>query len=418
MTFQGQRPGPTDRSADRSNDVTAIIAQDAEIKRKRRIQWWIGIAVVVVLLAVAGYFGRGSGDTQQFATEAARRGDLQMTVIATGKLQPTNQVDVGSEVSGRVDKINVDFNDPVSKDQVLAVMDTEQLEARVTQASAQLAAAEAAQRQAEATANEERGKAKRAEELVKSNFVSEQALETAQASAARADAAVASAKAQVTVAKASLESDQTALRKAVIRSPIDGVVISREVEEGQTLAATFQTPLLFKLAEDLTRMELHLDIDEADIGLVHEGQNATFTVDAFPDQEFPARIEAVRYAPQEKDNVVTYEAVLSVANPDKLLRPGMTATAEIVAQSKPGVLMVANRALRFNPSENNANFMDGPGFRDDQEQVWVLEDGKPKAIDVKTGASNEQWTEITKGEVTPGMELITSVAQTDDTAGK
>jgi len=411
MTSQGQGGGNS------AGDVAAIIARDTKARRKRRIIWWSGIALVVVALGIALYLSRQGSAGPKYETMAAERGDLQMTVIATGKLQPTNQVEVGSEVSGRIDQVNVDFNDPVKAGQVLAVMDTEQLEARVTQASAQLAAAEAALRQAEATAREERAKARRAEELVKNNFVSQEALDTAQAAADRADAAVASAKAQVTVSKASLESDQTALKKAVIRSPIDGVVISREVEQGQTLAASFQTPVLFKLAEDLSRMQLHLDIDEADIGLVREGQDATFTVDAFPNRRFPARIESVRYAPQEKDNVVTYEAVLSVDNPDRLLRPGMTATAQIVADSKADVLMVPNRALRFRPPEGSFSVFSGPGFEDDKDQVWVLKDGKPTPIPVATGASNDQWTEITDGEVTPGMELVTSVAQPGDQAG-
>ena len=200
----------------------------------------------------------------------------------------------------------------------------------------------------------------------------------------------------------------------MIRSPIDGVVISREVDAGQTIAATFQAPLLFKLAKDLTHMQLHLNIDEADIGLVREGQEAVFSVDAFPNRDFKATIISVRYAPKDQNNVVTYEAVLSVDNPDLLLRPGMTATAQIIAQKKDNVLMVPNRALRFTPPKQGfggemADLNTQWNIRKDQ-QVWVLKDKKPEAIKVKVGLSNDQWTEVTEGDVKPGMELLVAVA--------
>lgn len=400
----------------RTDDVAAVIARDRRARRRRWVVWLAVLMIVVVGggTAIGLISGTGSAD-RDFETVAARHGTLQQTVIATGRLTPTNQVEVGSEISGRIESVEVDFNDPVEKGQVLAVMDTDQLEARVAERKAQLAAAKAALKQAEATVREERAKAERAKQLVEKNFTSEQTLESAVAAAERAEAAVTSAEAQVFVAQATLDADLTTLKKAVIRSPIDGIVISREVEAGQTIAANFQTPVLFKLAEDLSRMKLHLDIDEADIGLVHQGQKALFTVDAYPDRRFPAHIVSVRYAPQEEDNVVTYEAVLTVENDDLLLRPGMTATAEIIADSKPDVLMVANRALRFTPPREGfggtiAN-LNAEWNTEEEERVWILKNGEPTAVPVETGTSNEEWTEVTEGDVEPGMELIVNVAR-------
>lgn len=407
MTTSGS---PPDR------DVAAVIAQDKRARRKRRIFWIVGILLVLAgAWVLIGDVSGDGGAAQNFETMAAKRGTLQQTVIATGRLRPTNQVDVGSEISGRIEEVRVDFNEPVEKGQILAVLDTDQLEARVAERKAQLAAAKAALKQAEATVREERAKARRARQLVEKEFTSEQTLESAVAAAERAEAAVTSAEAQVVVAEAALDADLTTLKKAVIRSPIDGIVISREVEAGQTLAANFQTPVLFKLAEDLTRMALHLDVDEADIGLVYPGQKAFFTVDAYPERRFPAEIASVRYAPQEEDNVVTYEAVLTVANDDLLLRPGMTATAEIIADSKPDVVMVPNRALRFTPPREGFGGtvagLNAEWNTDDAARVWVLKDGTPEAIPVETGAANEEWTEVTKGDVTPGTALVIGVAR-------
>src|SRR5690606_17742536 len=264
---------------DRPQSVAAVIGLDGDRPaRRRRWLWAIGAAVSAV--GAAAYLATREPPAPAYVLDTVERGRLVVTVTATGTLQPTNQVDVGSEVSGLIDEVLVDFNDAVEAGDVLARLDTETLEARAASARASLAVAEASLLQAEATAAEANARAVRAVELAGRNLMSQQELEAETAAARRAEASVASARAQVTSARAALQEAETALGKAVIRAPISGIVISREVGPGQTVAAAFQTPVLFKLAEDLTRMQLHLDVDEADIGQVREGQRARFRVDA------------------------------------------------------------------------------------------------------------------------------------------
>jgi HlyD family secretion protein len=369
--------------------------------------------VVIVLALAAAIFAAArmrSAETPVYVTELARRGPLLVTVTATGTLQPTNQVDIGSEVSGILDEVFVDFNDAVTEGQVIAELDTETLEARAASVRASLAVAEASLSQAEATVTEAVAKAKRSRELVARNLVSQQDLETDEAAELRAVAAVASAKAQVTSAAASLKEAETALRKAVIRAPMDGIIISREVDPGQTVAAAFQTPVLFKLAEDLRHMELHLDLDESDIGQVREGQLAQFRVDAYPGRAFEAQIVSVRFNPRTVNNVVTYETVLAVANPDLLLRPGMTATADILIDEKHDALLVPNRALRFLPPTTDAT--QAVEQNESGPRVWVLRDGEAVALPVTTGLTNGDLTEISSGDVAQGTQVIVDVERT------
>jgi HlyD family secretion protein len=263
--------------------------------------------------------------------------------------------------------------------------------------------------QAEATVIEAEAKLKRSRELASQSVASQQALEADEAAAKRAAAQVASARAQVTSAQAALREAETALGKAVIRSPIGGVVISREVAPGQTVAASFQTPVLFKIAEDLRHMKLHLDVDESDIGQVSEGQMAAFRVDAYPGRSFAARIVSVRFNPREVNNVVTYETVLAVENPELLLRPGMTATAEIRIAERENVLIVPNRALRFIPPvlDDLAADADADGAR-----VFVLRGGAAVPVPVTTGLSNEEHTELAGGELDAGAEVIVDIERT------
>jgi len=344
-------------------------------------------------------------ETPAYLTEPAHLGPLLVIVTATGTLQPTHQVDIGSEVSGVIDDVFVDFNDLVTQGQVIAQLNTETLEARAASSRASLAVARASLSQAEATVTEAVAKARRSRELVAQNIVSQQSLETDEAAELRAVAAVASAKAQVTAAAAALKEAETALRKAVIRAPIAGVIISREVDPGQTVAAAFQTPVLFRLAEDLRHMELHLDLDESDIGLVREGQVAQFRVDAYPGRGFEAQIVSVRFSPRTVNNVVTYETVLSVSNPDLLLRPGMTATADILIDEKQDVLLVPNRALRFLPPETGAQLEQN----EPQSRVWVLREGEATALAVTTGLTNGDLTEITGGDIAHGTGVIVDI---------
>jgi HlyD family secretion protein len=384
------------------DEVVEALGLDGRARRGKRRWLWVAIPLLVAAAALIGVQQARRSDAPAYVTEPAREGPLRVTVTATGTLQPVNQVDVGSEVSGIIAKVLVDFNDAVQVGQAIAQLDTQTLEARVASARASLAVAEAAQAQAEATVTETKAKLARSRELAARDIASQQTLESDEAAAQRAVAQVASAKAQVTAQRAALQETETALGKAMIRSPIDGVVISREVRPGQTVAASFQTPVLFKLADDLRHMELHLNVDESDVGQVRMGQKAEFRVDAYPGRTFAAKITSVRFAPKEVNNVVTYETVLSVDNPELLLRPGMTATADILVDHKDRALLVPNRALRFLPSEAAASSESGP-------RVWVVRDGAAVAVPVETGLTNGEVTEVTRGDVASGTELIVDI---------
>ena len=366
----------------------------------------------------------------RFRTEPASIGMLVVTVSATGNLQPTNQVDVGSELSGIVDQVFVDENDRVKKGQLLARLDASKLEDAVEKSRASLAAAEAQVLQAQATMAEAQAALARYQQVAAlsgGKVPSRSEMDTAEANVKRAEAGDASARASVAQARANLRSDETNLYKASIRSPIDGVVLTREVEPGQTVAASFQAPVLFKLAEDLAKMELHVDVDEADVGQVQVGQGATFTVDAWPGRKYSAVITRVGFGSQEKDGVISYLTVLEVGNDDLSLRPGMTGTAEITTLTRAKALLVPNAALRFTPEttataqkKSGVNIvrtlMPRPPARTPKvkavasggtPRVWVLRDGEPSAVEVQTGASNGKVTEIVGGSIEAGTELIT-----------
>jgi HlyD family secretion protein len=400
------------------------------------LKWWIVAAgaaglVALVLLLKPG----GRAPEPQYRTEAAAVGSLVVEVSATGNLQPTNQVDVGTELSGIVAQVYVDENDLVRKGQVLARLDVSRLEDAVERSRASLAAAQAQALQAEATVAERRAALSRLQRIYAKSegaYVSPSDMDTAEANAKRAEADLASARAAVAQARAALSSEETNLAKASIRSPIDGVVLAREVEPGQTVAASFQAPVLFTLAEDLTRMELHVDIDEADVGQVAVGQHATFTVDAWPERSYEAVISRVGYGAQQKEGVVSYLAVLDVRNADLSLRPGMTGTAGIVTLERENALLVPNAALRFTPALGREAGNDGgrrgsivtsllprppqapkrvhtsgTGSGRAAPKVWVLEQGVPVPLEVQTGASNGRYTEITGGALEAGTQLVT-----------
>lgn len=374
--------------------------------RKGSAWRWIllGGSVVAAVVLFQG-LRQNRVEPTEYVTAAMLRGPLQVTVTATGTLQPTVQVEIGSEVSGIIEDVFVNFNDAVTAGQIIAQLDTQTLEARLASSQASLAVAQAALAQAEASEQEASAKARRSEELITRNLIAQQNLETDAAAALRATASVQSAQAQVTSAGAALEEARTALAKAVIRAPIDGIIISREVDPGQTVAAAFQTPVMFIIAEDLQRMELHLDIDESDIGQIRQGQQAKFRVDAYPDRVFDAEISSVRFSPREVNNIVTYETVLTVNNPELLLRPGMTATADILVEEKHDALQVSNQALRFLPSEEEA------GTAAEGNKVWIVQEGKAVPISVIAGLSNGEVTEIIDGAVQIGTEVIVDIVR-------
>lgn len=423
-----------DRTRYSPAEIAARLAgEGGDAKGRRRLLLAGGALVLVVGLAVAYLLTPAA---PRYVTAPAERTAFTVTVSATGTLEPYTQVDVGAEISGRIEAVYVDFNDPVTKGAPLALIDTEELSARVVQAEATLASAKATLAQSEATVVEARARRNRTARLAKGGTSSQQELEIADAALARAEASVAQAEAQIRVSEALLNIDRTNLARAEVKSPIDGIVLDRMVEPGQTIAATFQTPVLFRLAEDLTRMRLHVDVDEADVGLVRAGQSASFTVDAFADQTFKASVESVHFAPRTQEGVVTYEAVLDVSNPDLLLRPGMTADAELVVEALTDTLTVPSAALRFTPPdlavERVKTEAEGEAIRLRSVRakpqrgtfefrppevpagyavVWLLERGTPTPIAFKPGASDGVRTAVTGAALKDGARVIVAVEE-------
>ena len=406
---------------------------------RRWMKYWLpALLVLLVLFGIATCSG-GSGKTN-YITEPVAQKSLELSVTATGNLRPTNQVEVGSEVSGKIDHIYVDVNDRVAKGQILAQINTDVIEDQITQADANLNAARAQVAQAQATLDVDRAQLARLENVFKisgGKVPSRVELDQGRAAVKRDTAAVAAAQANVRAVEAQLSSAVTNRNRAVIRSPVAGVVLARQVEPGQTVAASFNTPTLFIIAEDLSAMQLRVEIDEADVGQVHEGQKANFTVDAYPGRRFPAVVERVDQASSNTASqasqqaaasaatgnaVVSYEARLAVANGDGLLRPGMTATATIATGTTARQLLVPNSALRFQPDakEKEAASVLNPeiGLEQNEQQatigvgsrqrVWVLEaDGRLKPVEVVTGQSDGRLTAVTAKALRPGMKVVT-----------
>jgi HlyD family secretion protein len=423
---------------------------------------YIGGILVIALLALLLSRCFTGETTGGYATEKVERGNLTVTVSATGNLQPTNEVQVGSEQSGLITQVFVDNNDRVTAGQPLARLDTARLQDLIVQAQAGLASAQAQVATADASAAQARANLARQEEVwrVSNHRVpSETELDAARAESRRGAAGVNSARAQVMQARAQLSSAQTNLSKATIYSPVTGVVLSRQIDPGQTVAASFQAPVLFTIAEDLSAMKLEVRVDEADVGQVHEGQRATFTVDAYPGRTFPAVVTRVDVGANASGSttsgsssstasaastVIAYTAVLSVQNPELILRPGMTATAEIVTTERQNALLVPNAALRWSPERDAAANKSAGGVtsvlvprrpgrggagggrggrevsigRGSRQTVYVLgADGEPTPIRVIVGESNGSETEITGGDLREGQEVITSrlaAGQTQD----
>ncbi|MCW5774579.1 MAG: efflux RND transporter periplasmic adaptor subunit [Rhodospirillaceae bacterium] len=388
---------------------------------RRRLAW--GIAGVAILLGAYLYFFNGDETgARSYVTQPVSRGNLTVVVTATGSVQPVNKVDVSSELSGTVRRVLVDYNSVVKVGQTLAELDTDKLKATVDSSRAKLAQAQAKVAEAQATVEEKLLDFNRKKTLVAKQATSQQDLDAAKAAYDRAMAGLASTRADVGVAEADLRLNETNLRKACICSPINGIVLVRNVDPGQTVAASLQAPVLFSIAEDLKQMEVRVDVDEADVGQVAEGQGATFTVDAFPDRHFPAKVRMLRFASETVQGVVTYKAVLTVDNSELLLRPGMTATASVVVNQVNGAILVPNAALRFSPQNNNQrsqSFLQqlmprgprrqtttAPEPKGPNRAVWVLRDGQPTRIAVVVGATDGKQTQILKGEIAPGDRVI------------
>lgn len=421
-------------TADKSREALLGIINAAPkgvLKGRRR---WLLIAGGIVLLVVLwAFFSSGGKAGGQYVTEEAVLGKLVVTVSASGTLQPTTSIDVGSEQSGTLASVLVQENDYVKKDQLLAQLDTRKLSDTVAKSQAALASANASVAQAQATVAETKASLARMQQVAEisgGKVPAKTELDTAEAAVLRAVANEASARAAVTQAQATLKTDETNLGKGTIRSPVDGVVLARKVEPGQTVVAAMTIPVLFTLAEDLSRMELQVKVDEADVANVKLGQTAEFNVSAWPGRKFPATILRVGIGSTTTDNVVTYKTVLAVNNDDLALRPGMTATASIITANLQNVLLVPNAALRFTPpvaAEPKAggsfisNLMPRPPagpkkqtgkLEEGSQQVWVQTESGPQAVPVKIGVSNGRLTEITGGDLKAGMAVITDYTET------
>ncbi len=410
-------------------DLQALLQEAPKSAWWRRRTLWVSL--VLLMAAGGGYYfwqqNKASSAAPTYITEPAARGDLTLTVTANGTLQPTRSVNIGSELSGTVLRVWVDVNDRIKKGQVLVELDTAKLNDQVLRSKAALASAQAQLAQANATVVESSASLARLEEVAKlsgGKVPSKTELDSARAAHDRAVAAGASARANVDSARASLATDETNRSKASIRSPTDGVVLTRTVDPGNAVAASLQAVTLFTVAEDLSQMRLQVNVDEADVGRVKVGQPATFTVSAFPSRRFPAAITRVAYGSTITDNVVTYQTLLDVKNNDLSLRPGMTATSTITAVERKNVLLVPNTALRFSPQTNGAaakasssNIMASVMPRMPRaakkasggaaKQVWVLQDGAPVAVNVTPGISDGRMTEVTGGDLKEGMAVIT-----------
>jgi len=434
-----------------------------EIDRPR--PWWRKgwvLLIAVAALGAIGYFvfSNRKGDSDlSYETAKVDRGRIIAKVTATGTLSPLVTVQVGSQVSGRILALYVDFNSPVKKGEVIARIDPQFFQAEVQQAKANLSAAQGNLTKSRAQAKDSQLQYERAEALAKQNLVAQADLDTAKATADGAVATVTASEGAVEQARASLNQAQINLAYTTIVSPTDGMVISRNVDVGQTVAASLQAPTLFTIAEDLRKMQVDSSVAEADVGKLSPGMEASFFVDAYPSERFTGKVRQIRNAPQTIQNVVTYDAVLDVSNPDLKLKPGMTANITFITSERDDVLRVPNAALRFRPPPEmlaslskgdgktggdnasaqtgdargagggaagggrrgggggergaggfGAGGTDGRPTAPDRKTVWVLREGKPVPVRFKAGVSDGSLTEVAEGELSPGDRVITGVS--------
>ncbi|ESY19722.1 MULTISPECIES: efflux RND transporter periplasmic adaptor subunit [unclassified Mesorhizobium] len=408
--------------------IEAALGLDQSGVRKTRRRGWLYALLALIALAagLAGYqWFAGSPAKIDYTTTPATIADLTVAVSATGTLQPLTQVDISSELSGIIRSVSAEENQQVKKGDVLATLDTVKLEVQIERAEASAKAAAANVEDATVTLKENESALTRAAELTRRGMATDQSLEAATATRDRSKAALDSAQANLAIAQADLKAQQTDLAKSTIYAPIDGIVLTRSVDPGQTVASSLQAPVLFIIAADLRNMELVAAVDEADIGAVKPGQHARFTVDAFPERPFDAEIRDISYASVTTDGVVTYNARLEVDNNELLLRPGMTATVSVVTRQAKSVLTVPSTAFRYRPAQQAARAwslsdlftgrMSRGGNRrqpvkaptDGSRTLYVLENGRPHPVNVKIGSTDGELTEITSG-LDEGAEVITT----------
>jgi HlyD family secretion protein len=382
---------------------------------KRKILSAVLIVVAATTLSLGAFYARRGDAAPQLTSAVVSRDSIVSTILATGTLEAVSAVDVGSQVSGSVQSLYVDFNAIVRKGQVIARLEPSLYESAVQQARANLVRAEADLERQQVTVVDAETKRDRTQTLWQRQLVSANEMDDAEVAVRSARAQVRSSEAQVTQAAASLKQAQVNLAKTVIVSPIDGIVIARNVDVGQTVAASLQAPTLFVIAEDLSQMRLKASIDEAEVGRIAAGQAVRFTVDAYAGEPFSGTVQQIRLSPTVEQNVVTYAAIISAANPELKLRPGMTANVTVEVARRENVLTVPSSALRLRPDADVLQLLGvdpavatAPGARPGSSTVWIADGSSIRPVRVRTGVSNATSTEILEG-IEEGARVVTRI---------
>lgn len=355
------------------------------------------IFIIIIVLLCIPFIIKNKSNKVQYIIDSVKERTITQIVEATGTIEPVNTVDIGSQVSGLISNIYVDYNSEVKKGQLLAQIDTSLFEAQLQQAIANINNAKATLAKNQAQLDYDSKTYNRYKNLYVRNLVSKNDLDSAEANYKSDLAQVSAAKASILQAEANYKTASANMRYTKITSPVDGIVISKEVEEGQTVAASFQTPTLFTVAEDLDKMKIETSVSEADIGKVKVGQDVNYTLDGYPDSIFKGRVSQVRLSPKTESNVVTYTVVISVENEENKLMPGMTANVSIITNTAENVLTVPNNALKFTLADNKQKY--------EQKGIWIDNKGKPKRINIETGLSDDSFTEIISNVIKAGDKV-------------
>lgn len=366
--------------------------------------------IIIILICLAalffiGFLFKNKKEAKNYVTEPLTKRTITQIVEASGTINPVQTVSIGSQVSGQISAIYVDYNSKVKKGQLLAEIDTSLFEAQVNQAKATIDNARANLAKIQATTANDKLTLTRYRNLYKKGFIAKSELDLAESTYSADLAQVKSAQAQINQALASYSTAASNLRYTKITSPVDGVVISRAVDVGQTVAASFQTPELFSVAQDLTQMQIEASVSEADIGKVKKEQDVEYTLDGYPDETFKGKVSQVRISPTTVSNVVTYSVIIDVENDEMKLIPGMTANVSIITSKKENILCAKNTALKFTPNT------DGKGEKFDKQGIWLLADGEPKRVEIVTGVNDDTYTEIISNNLKDGDMVILSIEE-------
>lgn len=366
---------------------------------------------LILLLAIAGILAIIPKNGKQQDTKVAfvEKRNMTQTVEASGTVNPVHSINIGAQVSGRIDKIYADYNSKVTKGQVLAEIDQSLFQASVDKARADLNNSKANYNKVLAQANYNKANYERYSRLYEKHYVSKDEVESSYATYIASKSELSAMQANIKQAQANLDTAETNMYYTKIISPVDGVVVSRAVDEGQTVASSFQTPELFVVAEDLTKMQIEVSVSEADIGKIEEGQKAEYTLDGYPDDTFVGTVTQVRLNPTTVSNVTTYTVIVSVNNDEQILKPGMSANVTIITQDKQDVLCVPNLAFKYIPANVTEKYQ--------QLGVWVLNGKKPERVEVTTGLKDGDFTEITSDNLTEGTKVLMPVRSGKKNAG-